>query len=242
MRILATMSLLVALTSSALASDQFNSQEQFNKWFAYYYLNPEPNRVASAVRYMSESGALNNARVMPPTFGFLSGVIAGSPNIGLSLLDSLSDIPDSHYGVVLLGMWYSNLPNSQEEVYRVLDSNEKLNAQFRYLRQGMPMALHSIPLEQGSWVLDALWGNFSSTGSAKSVERISEALEWSEIKGDIGKLQIGSAAKWSLSSNAAQHKRTKEILLGLASRNPENRHLQEVLEQATEYEDSGANK
>jgi hypothetical protein len=242
MRTLSTIILLVALANSAIAKDQFSSQEQFSKWLTYYYLNPEPNRVASAVRYMSESGALNNAKVMPPIFGFLSGVIASKPSISASLLNSLNDIPENHYGVVILGVWYSNLPNSQEEVYRALDGNEKLNTQFEYLRKGKPMALHTIPLEQGPWVLDALWGDYSATGNAKSVERISEALEWSEIKGDIGRLLVGGAAKWSLSSNAAQHKRVKEILLNLSNRYPDNKHLKEVLARAAEYEKNGANK
>jgi hypothetical protein len=60
------------------------------------------------------------------------------------------------------------------------------------------MALAEIPLNQGAWVLDALWGRYFATGSSAPVERIAEALPWSEVKGDVGRLLVGGAAKWSL--------------------------------------------
>jgi len=67
------------------------------------------------------------------------------------------------------------------------------------------MSIDKILLENGAWVLDALWGNFMATGSKKPVERIMAVLPWVDVKGDTSRLLVGGAAQWSLTSNAIQH-------------------------------------
>jgi hypothetical protein len=73
------------------------------------------------------------------------------------------------------------------------------------------MTVEKIPLEQGPWVLDALWGKFMATGERAPVERIITTLPWLDIKGDINRLLVGGSARWSLASNAIQHKRVLKI-------------------------------
>lgn len=73
------------------------------------------------------------------------------------------------------------------------------------------MEIQQIPLEQGPWVLDALWGNFMATGNAEPVARIMEALPWLDAKGEARKLLVAGAARWSLTSYAKQHKKVMAI-------------------------------
>ena len=73
------------------------------------------------------------------------------------------------------------------------------------------MPVEKIPLEQGAWVLDALWGNFMATGNKAPVQRIMTTLPWIDVKGDINRLLIGGAARWSLTSNAVQHQRIMQF-------------------------------
>lgn len=72
------------------------------------------------------------------------------------------------------------------------------------LANGRP-GLMELPLEQGTWVLDTLWAYFMATGDSAPVARIVSALPWVNIKGDVPRLLVGGAAKWSLISNAIQH-------------------------------------
>ena len=54
-------------------------------------------------------------------------------------------------------------------------------------------------------MLDALWGNFMATGDNAPVVRIISALPWIHVRGDVPRLLVGGAARWSLISNAIQH-------------------------------------
>jgi len=183
----------------------FESQEEVSKWLMFYYQAPSPDKVPAAIKYMSRSGMLDNKNAMAPIFGFLSGIFKDNPMKAAGWIDRLDSLEDEHLGVVVLGIWYSNLPESQRLAYGILDKHPKLNQQFAFLRKGSPVPIDKIPLENGPWVLDALWGNFMATGRKKPVERIMAALPWVDVKGDLSRLRVGGAAQWSLTSNAEQH-------------------------------------
>lgn len=101
-----------------------------------------------------------------------------------------------------------------------------------------------IPLEQGPWVLDALWGYFMASGEDAPVVRIMAALAWSEVRGDIPRLRIGGAAKWSLASNAAQHQRVMEICKAQLSTQPKEvaTVLRQVVKEAEDDLKKGTGK
>lgn len=206
--------LLIAFLTSALpaiGAPLFDSQESFSKWLTFYYENPEPKQVPEAVIYMSRTGVLDNGNVVAPILGFLSGVIRANPDSIDPWIKKLRNLKEKHFGVVVLGVWYANLPDSKARVSALLKSRPNLKDEFSYINQGAPIAVEQIPLEQGPWVLDALWGKFMATGDSAPVERIITALPWVDVKGDVNRLLVGGSARWSLISNAVQHKRVKEI-------------------------------
>ena len=45
-----------------------------------------------------------------------------------------------------------------------------------------------------------------ATGDDAPVVRIISALPWINVRGDVSRLLVGGAARWSLISNAIQHK------------------------------------
>ena len=243
MRIKHLIVIFVLAPWASFADGVFTSQEEFSKWLTFYYLKPEPKNIPAAVRYMSESGVLNNKNAFSPMFGFLAGVIKDNPNKADVWAQELKSIEPAHYGVVILGIWYAKLPNSKEIVYEILDSDDALKEQFAYLKKGDTMQIQEIPLEQGAWVLDALWGEFSATGKDEPVARIAEALPWIDVKGDTGRLLVGGAANWSLRSNAVQHDRVFSIVSELTREDPENTHLLSVLQDAeTDREERSNNQ
>ncbi len=205
------MLVIFVTTPPLFAGTGFSSQEVFSRWLMFYYEKPEPDRIPDAVKYMSESGILDSNHAIPPVAGFLSGVFRDNPQQIGQWFKDLDGLKEKHLGVAVLGLWYSGLPDSQPRVSAFLDKHPKLGPGFGFTSQGSPMAVEQIPLEQGAWVLDALWGRFMATGESAPVERIITTLAWSDVEGDTNRLLISAAARWSLTSNAVQHKRVLEI-------------------------------
>lgn len=199
--------LAFSATFTTPASASFQSQDDITNWFTFYYQKPDPSKIPGAIEYLSQSGMLDRKNAISPIFGFLAGSFKNNPEQVGGWVDRLSALKESHLGVVVLGLWYADLPDSQQRVYALLDQHPDVKVQFRFLYQGVPMPVEKIPLEQGPWVLDALWGNFMATGNKAPVVRIMQALPWIDTKGDINRLLIGGAARWSLTSNAVQHQR-----------------------------------
>ena len=223
--------MLLALSFQVTAAQEFESPDQFSQWLTYYYEQPDPASVPNAVEYMSSNGILDNQNAIPGVFGFLAGVIRTNPEEVSQWSDQLKRLGAEHYAVFVLGIWYAALPESQNTVYKALDSNPQLQEQLAYLRSGAPMRIQQIPLEQGPWVLDALWGEFAATGDPSSISRISEAMPWIDVEGDINKLLVGGAANWSLKSNALQQDRVFEIMSRLHKAHPENSALSKAYDE-----------
>jgi hypothetical protein len=197
--------LLIGGTAQASAPD-LNSPEGLHHWITYYYLKPEPARFGDAVRSMAGSGVLENEDAMPPAFGFIAGVVRNNPGKLQGWVKEFETLNDNQLTTVALGIWYAQLPESQTVVYSLIKRRAGVKERLSFLLTGAPMQITSIPLEQGPWVLDANWGNFMATGSREPVLRIISTLPWIDVRGDTNRLLVGGAARWSLTSNAAQHK------------------------------------
>lgn len=238
------LSLLLFVSTMAVASAGFKSDEEAGNWVTYYYKDPSPTNIPDAIQYMSLHGWFDNEKSIAPVFGFLAGGFKNNPEQVPGWVNKLSDLNESHFSVVVLGLWYADLPDSQKRVYELLEKNPKLKEELSYLYKGAPMPIDKIPLEQGSWVLDALWGNFMATGNKKPVVRIMSALPWIDVKGDVNRLLIGGAARWSLTSNAVQHQRIMEFCEEEVKNQPPEvaEKLREVIESAKAELESGHNK
>jgi hypothetical protein len=214
-RFISTYTLGFLLISTAVADEsnkpKFSTPEEVGKWVTYYYKNPEPNYLVDALKEASNAGLLANADASPGMFGFLAGWFNQHQELADNLVAVQKELPSDVQDIVILGLYYSNSPNKDQLFKRLgLDLPSKIDG-IEKMRSGKSVALADIPLEQGPWVLDALWGYFMVTGNDASVLRIATALPWADIKGDIPKLMVGNSASWSLASNAAQHDRVMQI-------------------------------
>jgi hypothetical protein len=203
--------LLLFLIMPEAVAAEFKSQEDRSNWLMFYYRNPEPDRIPGLIKHLSDSGFLDNGKRLPPIFGFLSGVFQKNPGKVKNITAQLNSLKEQHLPVVIMGLWYANLPDSKKMAYALIERHPNLKPDFDFIYKGKPMDIESIPLEQGAWVLDALWGKFFATGDSAPVERIISALPWTDVKGDANRRLIGGAARWSLTINAKQYKRVLEI-------------------------------
>jgi len=200
--------LAIALVCSPAfaAEGRFSDANSLGRWITYYYSNPEPHRVAEAIRAASSQGFMKNGQKAPPFIGFIAGVVSKNPSMAQSLAEQLTSLPEVDQPVLILGVWYSTYPEAKPLLERLTKSMPKHKEMIDHLLANGRPTLLELPLEQGPWVLDALWGNFMATGDDAPVARIISALPWINVRGDVSRLLVGGAARWSLISNAIQHK------------------------------------
>ncbi len=198
----------IALMCSSVsgATESFSDANDLGSWITYYYSKPEPRRVADAIHAASSHGFMKNGQKAPPFIGFIAGVVSKNPSMAQSLAERLTSLPEVDQTVLILGVWYSAYPEAKPLLERLTKSMPKHKEMIDHLLANDRPSLLELPLEQGSWVLDALWGYFMATGDHAPVARIISALPWVNVRGNVSRLLVGGAARWSLISNAIQHK------------------------------------
>jgi len=209
-QLVAALACLLALSAEG-APKAFASEDELAQWVTFYYTRPEPSRVAEAMTSASKMGLFREGKAAPPFFGFLAGVLGKDPSLAPSIVKQLSKLPVNDQPVVVLGVWYSGHKDTRQFLAELTKSMPALETMVANLTGSTAPRLTDISLEEGPWVLDALWGTFMATGEDAPVIRIMSALPWIEVRGNIPKLMVGGAAKWSLTSNAVQHGRVLEM-------------------------------
>jgi hypothetical protein len=225
------------------ASDRFSDPEALGRWITYYYVQPEPQVVGEAVRAASLQGFIKGGKSAPPFFGFIAGVMHKNPEVAQLLAERLASLPEIDQPVLVLGIWYSGHTATKPLLKTLLKSMPAHKEMIEGFLAKTPPRLLDLPLEQGPWVLDALWGYFMATGDDSPVVRIISALPWVNVRGDIPRLSVGGAAKWSLTSNAVQHERVLAICRAqLGSQPQEVAHVLKVVIESAESDLRGQRK
>ncbi len=207
----AVLALAVTCSVAAGAAEKFSETEPLGRWITYYYLNPEPQLVAEAIHAASSKGFMKEGKGAPSFIGFVAGVVNKNPTVAQTLVETLPSLPEIDRPVVILGIWYSGHPDAKSILQSLAKSLPAHKEIIDHLVNNAPLGILELPLEQGSWVLDALWGYFMATGDDAPVSRIITVLPWVNVSGDVSRLVVGGAAKWSLISNAIQHKRVMKV-------------------------------
>ena len=208
---LLAMLVIGATTTLDSRAQPFTDAEQAGQWFTSYYLKPEPERIPDALRTMSAAGLLKPDKGAPPMTGFLAGAFAARPQGARPLAQGLAFLPEDEQPILLLGLWYSGIPDAKAIFRELSSAMPSHKARIEFLLGTPAPRIVEMPPDQGAWVLDAWWGYFLATGDELPVRAVIAVLPWTQIRGDVGRLAIGGAARWSLASNAVQHDRVLEI-------------------------------
>ena len=208
---LIVLALAVTCSITGGATEKFSKVEALGRWITYYYMNPEPQLVGEAIHAASSQGFIKEGKKAAPFIGFVAGVVNKTPAVAQTLVETLASLPEIDQPVVILGIWYSGHPDAKSILQTLATSLPAHKEMIDHLVANAPLGILELPLEQGPWVLDALWGYFMATGDDAPVSRIITALPWVNVQGDVSRLMVGGAARWSLISNAIQHKRVMTV-------------------------------
>jgi hypothetical protein len=163
--------------------------------------------------------------------GFIAGVLGTNASRADDLIAKMLAIDPSDHWVLVRAIAYSGLPNWRELLATFVDRMATRRAMIdKYLDGKLPRleqidfktdkpgmldkiksTLHldkdrkkAVALEPTPELIDVLWGYYLATGSYVPIERVIKLLPLANDKDNVDSLTTGSAAKFTLASNAVR--------------------------------------
>ncbi len=209
----------------------FNSNDAILRWINDYRHRPDPDRLPAVVRALSAMQAFKAAESSGPYVGFIAGVLGSNASRADDLIAKMLAIDPADHWVLVRAIAYSGLPNWRELLATFVDRMATRRAMIdKYLDGKLPRleqidfkttkpsmldkiksTLHldkdrkkAVALEPTPELIDVLWGYYLATGSYVPIERVIKLLPLANDKDNVDSLTTGSAAKFTLASNAVR--------------------------------------
>jgi hypothetical protein len=209
----------------------FNSNDAILKWIYGYRHRPDPERLPGVVRALSAMQAFKAAESSGPYVGFIAGVLGSNGSRAEDLIAKMLPIDPADHWVLVRAIAYSGLPNWRELLATFVDRMATRRAMIdKYLDGKLPRldqidyrtekpgmldkiksTLHigkeqkkAVALEPTPELIDVLWGYYLATGSYVPIQRVIKLLPLANDKDNVDSLTTGSAAKFTLASNAVR--------------------------------------
>ena len=213
------------------ANTPWSSTESILKWINGYRHRPSPDDLPAVVRALSTMQAFKDAESSGPYIGFIAGVLGDNSDRAEILIAKMLPIDPADHWVLVRAIAYSGLPNWRELLATFVDRMVTRRAMidqyldgklptldqidYQVVKPGMfdklkvslriekdkkkPVALAPTPE-----LVDVLWGEYLATGGYAPIEKVIKLLPLSADKDNVDNLTAGSAAKFTLASNAVR--------------------------------------
>ncbi len=194
--------------------------------------------LVKAIFLAEEKGLLDDVKSRAFNVAFLSQIFAQNPTKLEGWLQDFKPLKEAHKGIIWTALWLANTEASKKQAVLY---KKQLSYLDQSLIEQMPLKLSAIDSMEinSANVLEMLWGSFMITGEEGYVIRIISALPISnptpnDVRNDLQKVAVSQTAKWTLVSNAMQHKRVLAICMKARETFPELKTmLNEVIDDAT---------
>jgi hypothetical protein len=238
-----------------------NSTDAMLRWINAYRGKPEPDALPVLVRGLSEMQAFKEPESCGAYIGFIAGVLGANPERADILIDKMLAIQPADHWVLVRAIAYSGLPNWK---VLLLKHAERMNTRsgmidkyvggklptldeiaYQNAKPGMVDKIKiafsfgvtpkkAVALDPTPELIDVLWGEYLATGSYQPVGRIVRLLPLANDKDNVDSLTTGSAAKFTLASNAVRDLHLLTMLKHAVDGQPEEtaKILNDVIETA----------
>ena len=229
------------LSAAVVTTKPLMPEKELNDWLTYYYLHPTPETTSLAIQSMQQLGYLKKESVGAPLASFFSLIFRSSPMAIESSLKTFANFSSEEQQVLLRSLWLANTKQAKIQLGKLIaiQVNNGIHDN-EDLLESDPQEIDKLPVNSPD-ILDMLWGAFMATGEEKYVVQVISVLPFSTIKGDVARLLVGGSARWSLISNAIQHKRVLDICISQLDKQPKEVKavLSEVITEATKERAEG---
>jgi hypothetical protein len=231
--VILTLVILLAVPARAAPpqGNGFTSVDAMLRWINAYRVKPDPDALPAVVHALSDMQAFKDAESSGAYIGFIAGVIGANPARADDLIARMVTIAPSDHWVLVRAIAYSGSPNWRELLATFVDRMATRRAMIdQYLDGKLPtleqIAYRSekpgmfdkikasfnfgeehkkkVELDPSPELIDVLWGYYLATGTYAPVGRIIKLLPLANDKENVENLTTGSAAKFTLASNAVR--------------------------------------
>ena len=186
------------------------SEEDFTNTITYFYLDPDRDKLVSCLKVILDNESYLSDRVHFLPVAHFFATVAHNDSFFHTELQALRDN-------------YSGI--QKEAIEMIIAESDNF---------------YSPNADQSPAALDYLWSEFFATGDDFLIKKIIGVLDYQRATdrqltdGDVAKALIFGAARWSLTSNAVQHKRVYEIIQAefKVAQGEKRKNLQQIIEAA----------
>jgi hypothetical protein len=217
------------------------------QWINGYRDRPDPDSLPAIVRTLSGLQAFKDAETSGAYIGFIAGVLGANPGRAEKLIVKMLAVDPADHWVLVRAVAYSGLPNWKDLLSTFAERMPMRRAMIDKYLDGTLPTLDQIDyeskkpgmmdkvkvvlqltdgrdkpvmLEPSPELIDVLWGAYLATGTYTSVGRIIKLLPLANDKDNVDNLTAGSAAKFTLASNAVRDLNLLNMLKWAAKRQP----------------------
>jgi len=243
------------------ANAALNSTDAMLKWINAYRGKPEPDALPVLVRGLSDMQSFKDPESCGAYIGFIAGVLGANPDHAGTLIERMLSIQPADHWVLVRAIAYSGLPNWKVLLVKYADRMRTRSGMIDKYVDGKLPTLDQISyqnakpgmidkikgafsfgeaprkpvaLDPNPELIDVLWGYYLATGSYQPVGRIIKLLPLANDKDNVDSLTTGSAAKFTLASNAVRDLHLLAMLKRAVKGQPEDtaRILTDVIDTA----------
>jgi hypothetical protein len=226
-----------------------SSNDAMLKWINAYRDKPDPDGLPVLVQTLSAMQAFKDAESSGAYVGFMSGVLGANPDRAAELIAKMLPIAPADHWVLVRAIAYSGLPNWKELLATFVDRMPARRAMidkyldgklptldqiaYRIEKPGMMDKIKyvltfgtdsgepkEIAIAPSPELIDILWGYYLATGSFRPVGHIIKLLPLANDRDNVDNLTTGSAAKFTLASNAVRDLHLLALLKWAAKSEP----------------------
>jgi hypothetical protein len=226
-----------------------SSMDAMLKWINAYRGKPEPDGLPVLVQTLSGMQAFKDAESSGAYIGFIAGVLGANPDRAGELIAKMLPIAPADHWVLVRAIAYSGLPNWKELLATFVDRMPTRRAMidkyldgklptldqiaYRIEKPGMMDKIKyvltfgtdrgekkEIAIEPSPELIDLLWGYYLATGAFHPIGHIVKLLPLANDKDNVDNLTTGSAAKFTLASNAVRDLHLMALLKWAAKTEP----------------------
>lgn len=216
---------------------EFNTQDDFLRWTANYYSDPQPRDVHRAFVYFLDSDLMADEARRMPIAAFFGAAVRENPELA-DALRLQAEARNSYESIFAIAnaLWLTNTDWAREKLRTMAASEPNEQVQVFLTRR----AQSASPIAEGREIrslaqIATIWGEFGATGSPRIAERIAEVL-LIEFEASPDALILQQAAEQSLRLRAREHEPVRAGIrsaIDKASPSPRRDRLEALLAEMT---------